>query len=443
MKIKKMLNIYIIITLSLFSYDSLSKEKNSQENNKKRVQTLKEKKEKLELEQAIRELEFKKKISELTNEKKVLELENNLLLEKHKKETSLLSQKEKKLSLEQVVDKKIFQEKIRQLKQEIERQSLENEKLTQSNFELINTMKIESKKLEHELNMATMERKKQRQEVEKLTIDIEKRSKKEVWLKETNKEISYMEDPYKEDILRITDRRIQLNGSIVYGTAQYITERIHFFNNKSNTLPIFIVIDYSPGGSVMQGYRIVKAMQASLAPVYVVVKSFAASMAAVIATMADRSFAYKNAIILHHQPSSRNRGNLTEQKESVEIFEEWAKRLHTPVAKKMGLSLEEFYQKMYQANSQGDWKEFADNAQKLKWIDFVVDEIREEGIIKKPKSHSPRSRRRIFRAITEENENPVNIHNKEDLIFEDFSKLPKLKAFDMYFIYNTDKRYRW
>ena len=53
----------------------------------------------------------------------------------------------------------------------------------------------------------------------------------------------------------------------------------------------------------MAGYKILKAMEGSAAPVYVVVKSFAASMAANIATQSKKSFAYPNAIILHHQIS--------------------------------------------------------------------------------------------------------------------------------------------
>ena len=102
----------------------------------------------------------------------------------------------------------------------------------------------------------------------------------------------------------ISDRRIPLNGPITNETADYVTTRIHFFNNKDPKLPIFIVIDDSPGGSVMAGYRILKAMEGSDAPVHVVVKSFAASMAAAIATLAKHSYAYPNAVILHHQISA-------------------------------------------------------------------------------------------------------------------------------------------
>ena len=86
----------------------------------------------------------------------------------------------------------------------------------------------------------------------------------------------------------------------------------------------------------MAGYNILKSMESSQAPVYVVVKSFAASMAACITTCADKSFAYPNAVILHHQISSGSFGNLTIQRENLAEIEEWWRRLAEPVAKKMG-----------------------------------------------------------------------------------------------------------
>ena len=66
-----------------------------------------------------------------------------------------------------------------------------------------------------------------------------------------------------------------------------------FFNNKSKTDPIFIVIDRCPGGSGMEGARIVQAIKTSPAPVHVVVKSYAASMAAIILAQADHSYAFR------------------------------------------------------------------------------------------------------------------------------------------------------
>ena len=152
------------------------------------------------------------------------------------------------------------------------------------------------------------------------------------------------ENPLKENgTLVISDRRIPLNGLITTDTADYITSRIQYWNNKDRKLPIFIVIDASPGGSVMAGYRILKAMESSDAPVHVVVKSFAASMAAAITTLATESYAYPNAVILHHQISSQVMGqlNLTQQREFHEESQRWWARLGTPIATKMGITTDE------------------------------------------------------------------------------------------------------
>ncbi|MEO0477045.1 MAG: ATP-dependent Clp protease proteolytic subunit, partial [Planctomycetota bacterium] len=185
--------------------------------------------------------------------------------------------------------------------------------------------------------------------------------------------MQYPTEPLKDGVLAISDRRIPLNGMIGRGSADFVTERIHYFNNLDEKAPIFIVIDSNPGGSVMEGYRIVTAMQNSKAPVHVVVKSYAASMAAVITTLAEESYAYPNAIILHHQMSSGMRGNLTQQKEQLEEGFEWEKRLADPVAEKMGVTYDEFTELMYKNNSDGDWAEFADKAKELKWVNNVVE----------------------------------------------------------------------
>lgn len=191
----------------------------------------------------------------------------------------------------------------------------------------------------------------------------------------------YLKDPLVDGTLYISDRRIAFNGAVTEQLADYVVQRINFYNNQSPEFPIFIVVDNSPGGSVASGYQIQKAMAASKAPVYVVVKGFAASMTAVIATLAERSFCYPNTIILHHQASNNLRGNMTMLKEQVDFTTKWFERLATPVAKKMGVSLEEFVKQMYANDSTGDWQAFGEKAKQLKWIDNVVERIEETAVL--------------------------------------------------------------
>ena len=191
----------------------------------------------------------------------------------------------------------------------------------------------------------------------------------------------YLKEPLVDGTLVISDRRIPFNGAVTEQLADYVCQRINFYNNQSPEFPIFIVIDNSPGGSVAAGYQIQKAMAASKAPVYVVVKGFAASMAAVVATLAERSFCYPNTIILHHQVSNTMRGNMTVLKEQIEFTNRWFERLGTPVAKKMGLTLPEFVKQMYANDSTGDWQVFGEKAKELKWVDNVVERIEETAIL--------------------------------------------------------------
>ena len=246
----------------------------------------------------------------------------------------------------------------------------------------------------------------------------------------------YLENPLKDNgTLVISDRRISMNGPVTMRTADHITTRINYFNNKNPDQPIFIVIDASPGGSVMAGYRILKSMEGSTAPVYVVVKSFAASMAATICTLAEKSYAYPNSVILHHQISSTimfANLNLTQQKEFYQESQKWWKRLATPIAKKMGISTDEFIKQMYDKTTSGDWTEFGTEAQKLKWVDHIMERIHETSLLKNPDSKKTST----MMATTS------GLQESADEKGTPCMYLPRLTPKDCYFLYNKDGYYR-
>lgn len=242
-------------------------------------------------------------------------------------------------------------------------------------------------------------------------------------------EARYVEDPYRAGVLEISSRRIALNGVITMATADHVTDRLHFFNNKSERYPIFIVIDYSPGGSVMAGYRILKAMEASRAPVHVVVKSFAASLAAVITSLAPHSYAYPNAILLHHQLSGGNGGNLTEQREQMKRAEEWSRRLLGPLCDKLKMTQAKFVREMYRHDSSGDWSEFADRAARLGWVERVVNEVRERGVTQ-------------LSAVTGEGALARERAERRDAQGRSYVELPRLRPFDLWFLHDPGDYYR-
>jgi ATP-dependent Clp protease protease subunit len=239
----------------------------------------------------------------------------------------------------------------------------------------------------------------------------------------------YVDQPYRDGMLEISNRRIALNGVITLATAEHVAERLSFFNNKSERYPVFIVIDYSPGGSVMAGHGILKAIEASRAPVHVLVKSFAASMAAVITSLAPHSYIYPNAILMHHQISSGIGGNLTMQREHVSRVQEWSRRLHGPLCKRLGTSLEQFVREMYRHDSKGDWSEFGDSAARLGWVGHVVKGVRERGITQ---LSSPSAADAV----------PDVLGQRRDPQGRSYVELPRLQPFDLWFLHDPGNFYR-
>ena len=382
----------------------------------------------LEKQLALERLKLNQTLAESEARYKKISIQNKLLqAEQEQKQASLKAELEN-LKLHQAIAAHKHTVELTKIKQENERIAYQNGKLHELNKKhdlLIKQAQnsLHAKRSELELKLNQME------------AELKFMNRKEQWKKRVVETVNYPKNPLSNTTLTISDRRIELNDAIIKGSADYVCGRIHFYNNKSKTDPIFIVIDRCPGGSGMEGARIVQAIKTSRAPVHVVVKSYAASMAAIILAQADHSYAMPNAFVLHHQPSSNPRyGNITQQSERTELMKKWAARLHAPVAQKMGITLEAFYDQMYANNSDGDWLEFADQAIKLKWVDHLVEAIREEGIIEQPTSQMPMKRFRITI------ENKAVTANKEQL---NQTLIPKPEPFDYYFLHNPDGRYVW
>lgn len=392
-------------------------------------------------ENKLAEEKRKAEIARLETEYQKLAAQNKLSAEQAKTLTAAQNDELSKLGLENRLAEEKNKKMMADLALRIARLKSENDlAVEQQRTDLLIDNKEKSaidlalKRLDLEERKLKLEKMALDSRMAKLNSDLDLRVRKAEWKKESNTEPIYTDKPFTAGKLVISDRRIALNGPIFRGVADHITERIHYFNNIS-TQPVFIVIDNCPGGSVMEGYRILKAMQASKAPIHVVVKSFAASMAAVITTIAEKSYVYPNAIILHHQMSTMNWGNMTQLKEQLEIAREWERRLHVPVSKKIGISIEEFRKKMYEKNSDGDWEEFGDKAVEYKWATTTVDEIEETGFTKNP---DEKVSSRPFARIS----STLPVEEQTDEKGQRYVSLPRLDPFDFYFIYNPDRYYR-
>jgi ATP-dependent Clp protease protease subunit len=366
-------------------------------------------------------------------EQETLAAKNKLEAERLTAETNALRAEISKLKIErELLTEKAALESAKRLNaktEAAEKMDIEKDELTQQG----EIAKLKADKLTNDLKALQAQ---SSLEVTRLQNDITKIDTEEKHSKYTNSEPVYLAKPLRDDgVLVISDRRIPLNGMIVPATADFVTSRIDYWNNKDSKLPIFIVIDDCPGGSVMAGYRILKSMEASKAPIHVVVKSFAASMAACITTLAQESYCYPNSLILHHQIAAQiafARLNLTQQKEFYQDSQRWWERLAAPIATKMGITTDEFIKEMYTKSSNGDWSEFGDKAKDLKWVNHIVTGIEETSLTRDPDSEEKPKPAATVVALKED----VDPEGKP------FAYLPRLNPKDVYFLYNPDGYYR-
>ncbi len=431
-----------------------------------KIQALMEQFERLKLQNAVLSLQnliqtekYQQALLAVQHEKDNLLLNNELQLEKARQEWVQLMADQEKLLLENEFQSAQQQQILAKLetlkthselenyrheqehkktlaKLELEREqlALQNALLEEKNKQEELKIQLKTAQLNFEIAQFEFEKTQKGLDMEELAEKISAREQIEFWESQVNSPKQYLKEPFINDHLIISDRKIELEEVIFPGTAAYVNERIHFYNNKTTEYPIFMVIDTCYGGSVMEGSKILEAMKASRAPVYVVVKSLAASMAAVITTLAERSYAYPNAVIVHHQLWTLAIGNQRELEEQLEMAKDWTTRIMYPVAEKMGLSMEELVKKMYEKNSIGDWYEFADVAIKLKWVDTVVKDIRDTSFKRQP-------------VDTEDNEEDMmllgsGLSEKLDQQGQHYLKLPRLNPLDFYFVYNPDNYYR-
>ena len=394
-------------------------------------------KDKLSLQNELALEKNRQELAQLQAEKDQLLLENELQLARQTQLLANLEATKHQLELENEINAQKNQQQLTELTNEKDRLALLNAIQEEKNKQQELQIQLETAKL----NLATAQfefaKNKNGLSLEELNQKISTREQQEIWESQVNNPQEYLLEPFVDGHLIISDRKIDLDTVITSGTAEYVNERIHYYNNKNTEYPIFLIIDRCYGGSVMEGSKILEVMHNSRAPVYVVVKTLAASMAAVITALAKRSYAYPNAILVHHQMLNFAFGNERQIAEQMAIAQEWTKRIMYPVAQKMGITMAEFTQKMYEQDSDGNWQEFANKATQLKWVDQIVEDIRDASVIKKPidvveaptAEEEPNLRRQLF---TE----------KTDVRGQHYVELPQLIPLDLYYLYNPHNYYR-
>lgn len=161
---------------------------------------------------------------------------------------------------------------------------------------------------------------------------------------------------------------VMLNTDVNTQSANAVIEGIRSANKNSPGRPIFLLID-SPGGSVLDGARMISAMQASKAPVYTVCLQICASMAAMTLQYGKLRYAVDRSIVMFHPASVGGivQGELDKVVSRFSFLQRYVDKMDHYTAARAGLSYEQFKAK----TSRELWID-AEDALQAKYIDGVV-----------------------------------------------------------------------
>lgn len=136
-------------------------------------------------------------------------------------------------------------------------------------------------------------------------------------------------------------RCININGEITDELAVDFTDKILELNLESNE-PITVLIN-SPGGEINSGLLMYDAIVGSIAPVRMICRGKAYSMAAVLLACAGKRYMLPNSELMLHQPmlGGRVSGNASSIKSISDSMLETKKKINSLLAKHTGKTEEE------------------------------------------------------------------------------------------------------
>lgn len=170
------------------------------------------------------------------------------------------------------------------------------------------------------------------------------------------------------DTLRIKNDMITLYGEINDASAYDVVTKIHALQNVDKDRPILLLLD-SPGGSVDAGLRIIDAMQVSSRPVFTVVVGTAASMAAYIHSYGIKRYMFPRANLMYHMASNGMMGEINHSAQRLKYVQALIDDLDENICKRSGkITLEEF-----QVHKANEWYVLSTEAKELNLIDGVIN----------------------------------------------------------------------
>lgn len=135
---------------------------------------------------------------------------------------------------------------------------------------------------------------------------------------------------------------------------------------------IYLVID-SPGGSVIDGARIISAMESSKAPVNTICMSMCASMAAIIHQYGVKRLMVDRSFLMFHNAAAGLNGALPQMRTRLNFLERYVTKMDARIARRAGLSPEQFMS-MFQSEM---WLD-AEDSTNSRFADGIVNVILED-----------------------------------------------------------------
>lgn len=145
-------------------------------------------------------------------------------------------------------------------------------------------------------------------------------------------------------------KRLSIDGSrtvVIFGEISSqgteVSNKIKQMAEESSS-PIYILLD-SPGGSVVDGSMVINAIESSKVPVNTICHSLCASMAAMIHQYGAKRYMFDRSIIMFHQASAGTQGSIGQMNAMLGLLTRYIARIESDVAKRQGLSLQEYQQR--------------------------------------------------------------------------------------------------
>lgn len=178
----------------------------------------------------------------------------------------------------------------------------------------------------------------------------------------------------KTDKLSVKSLDLKKGTTVILSTevssfsANQVINQIQKANKAKPGQPIYLLLD-SPGGSVIDGARIISTMQASKSPVYTVCLQICASMAAMILEYGEERYAVDRSIIMFHPASIGGifQGELDKIVSRFTFLQRYVDKMDHYTAKRSGQTYDQFKSK----TSRELWID-AEDALEQHYIDAVV-----------------------------------------------------------------------